>query len=1519
MHAQIQVPPVFALALDYWRFDSNNTNLLSANGYPPIAATNVQIVPTSDGGAAKLDSSEPSLLQYRNTETGSRAMNLTIDEGSVLLDLLPRWTTTNNGGTGPGVWSRIFEADFSTNAVGWLRVFLNPEGTLLYFCGEANGVQTNYVSAQVNFSTNQSYQVVVTYSSDSTAVFLDGQLLGTGPGLMPMPSTPAREGSFRLGSDSVGENQARALFKSAATFFYPLGVWEVANIYAATAGSLSGNSVSTNPVSGNHSGFPAGSIQDGPMETGLSLSSDNPSPPGGGTGGQDDPPGPPPGPQNYPTNSLWIEILTVKTNVASLVLHGTAQDMTYEILSKENLSNSIPWVSEGTVLGAANQDWTPANVTLGARTNRLFLWARSWVDSDGDGLPDWWELANGLDPNNPDTGNTGIPDSYKNPIGDGWNNLYKYEHGMNPGQFYTPPPPKNVMAQLDATGTNVVVSWESGGGPVTQYAVVRVDDQTATTILSSNTFTFHDYTSVNLTTSYSGGPSYQIRAYFPGGATATSQPVTVFRADLGIDVQLFRGPLGKWEIGVPAPVPNLSTIRLIPSGPAPFAFLDIYSTNLVNGVAPLPTNQLPEEVIGVKELGTNGLMGYSPSVPIYVAPESTWFHPIITNFINASAHLKENLKFLLRSATVTLPFEYAANIWTDGYHDPLGPELGDGAYPQDFYVRPASPTNYEYSGFHVFSANLNYPIMHLLRPVAENYLWRNFVFNSADGYDGYSSDYDSVVDRWVRTLMDPVFEYSGSATNPPVALTNASFAWSYYGYYSSSETDALAEGGMYVDGNNHLFLGNNVYNAFGLRINSAHFLGNDGQYTTLTAGGSGTVVPVETDYFLETDVPTLQTEGYYFTPGPFVTYYQYLVPQPIPGSPGFAVTNASPPLIASIGQPMTFSGWAKQRITNSHYSNKFAYLEQYFDQALQIDPNGNITTNSAGPVSPYGEFFPTFAGEAALVTMPDIETGQRGTGVVNVLKLQLDVNHDGVMDLSFGGPDNTSAVRPMIWWVNDDRDYSNDTTDVGHEVLLMPTDGILPLADCIDEKIQSQRDLEDFARLWVCGLPKLPATNGYAITLSMSASSGSPAINLYAQFDTNGSPAYLTDTNAAAAQFTRYYLNNQLSFDFSKKLSTISPNQSYTVPVYTDGTPEWTHFLFEGCGIGRGQLVLTVSKNGTNILCQTSAWFDLRKPSDIFDHAHVESVITAFPSMRTNGAAVSTFKIDSQTDAALGDAKQLIVQLHGWNNNPEQSENYAETMFKRLYWAGYQGRFVALRWPALTGVLSYNRSELVAFRSAGGASACFDFLRSRYPDFSINAAAHSMGNIVMMEALRLQAASGSNALNNYVLMEAASPAHCYDTNTSLCPGLVAEESDHPTPNTYYGYPGAINAALRGTMVNFFNTNDFALAAWVGNQLLQKPESDLGYYIAPGVQPYFIPSILVTDPREIMAFCARPRTYAVGAQPGVHGVIGGTEVDMHVQFGFGDTAADHSGQYTRSIQQVHGFYSRLLEKLDISQP
>ena len=90
-----------------------------------------------------------------------------------------------------------------------------------------------------------------------------------------------------------------------------------------------------------------------------------------------------------------------------------------------------------------------------------------------------------------------------------------------------------------------------------------------------------------------------------------------------------------------------------------------------------------------------------------------------------------------------------------------------------------------------------------------------------------------------------------------------------------------------------------------------------------------------------------------------------------------------------------------------------------------------------------------------------------------------------------------------------------------------------------------------------------------------------------------------------------------------------------------------------------------------------------------------------------------------------------------------------------------------------------------------------------------------------------------------------------------------------TPDTYRGYPGAIDGAVPGGIVNFFNTNDFALAkgdapligsvSWEGNEVAYKPDSGFGYS-SDGTNAYEN-AVLFTDNRQIMSFVARPRAQA----------------------------------------------------------
>ena len=79
---------------------------------------------------------------------------------------------------------------------------------------------------------------------------------------------------------------------------------------------------------------------------------------------------------------------------------------------------------------------------------------------------------------------------------------------------------------------------------------------------------------------------------------------------------------------------------------------------------------------------------------------------------------------------------------------------------------------------------------------------------------------------------------------------------------------------------------------------------------------------------------------------------------------------------------MLIAGYAKQAVLNGK-TNVFAYLGQYFTNAFVMS-NGIVTTNPAGILSEYGEFFPTIPGQVALMTKPDPDqTNIQGTCVSN--------------------------------------------------------------------------------------------------------------------------------------------------------------------------------------------------------------------------------------------------------------------------------------------------------------------------------------------------------------------------------------------------------------------------------------------------------------------------------------------------------------------------------------------------------
>ena len=148
---------------------------------------------------------------------------------------------------------------------------------------------------------------------------------------------------------------------------------------------------------------------------------------------------------DYGTN-LWIAQTAVSAGYLTGIGSNTEADIQYEIQSRTNLLQS-DWQSEGFILGSETTNWTPLSVAQIGRTD-LFIRLKSWAD-DGSGLPIWWQLQY--------FGYVGV-DPYGNPAGDGWNNLQKFQNGMNPTNFYTPAAPQ-VNAAFNGGNNLATVSW----------------------------------------------------------------------------------------------------------------------------------------------------------------------------------------------------------------------------------------------------------------------------------------------------------------------------------------------------------------------------------------------------------------------------------------------------------------------------------------------------------------------------------------------------------------------------------------------------------------------------------------------------------------------------------------------------------------------------------------------------------------------------------------------------------------------------------------------------------------------------------------------------------------------------------------------------------------------------------------------------------------------------------------------------------------------------------------------------
>jgi len=609
-----------------------------------------------------------------------------------------------------------------------------------------------------------------------------------------------------------------------------------------------------------------------------------------------------------------------------------------------------------------------------------------------------------------------------------------------------------------------------------------------------------------------------------------------------------------------------------------------------------------------------------------------------------------------------------------------------------------------------------------------------------------------------------------------------------------------------------------------------------------------------------------------------------------------------------------------------------ARLDLPLVSATAISQNGMIVATDGG----------TNDGEAFLL-VPD--------------ELMVDANNDGKMSFTNAAvhnKDRTKRHAPYQFWVNDDRDEGEKD---------VPTEGQV---DWMKNVIDQDRDLEDFTRLWMSfkGLTELVKSPGVQLQLEWQpndggttwrAADGNPAIKLFPAAETDGGRKYLDKQNWAQLQASVPY--NTTCGMVGRDSSLVLPLAPDVLENLTEGQPN-LYFLFEGVARGKGRLVLKLLKNGEPLAEYPPLYMEIKDVKDMYERWTVGDVTepntSIFSSLDYQVWPTDTpvqkfgFSERPMSDPTTDAEKDYILLVHGWNVSPFGKGSTGDTAFKRLYWQGFKGRFGLFRWPTfyfegeLPPVHHFDASEHRAWESSLGLLSLINRFNAGPFAGRVRVIAHSMGNIVVSEALR-RSQSGQ-IVHTYIASQAAISAHCYDATTPPMQFRLHLGPTMPDVYAYYWQDGATSQPHRwqdegrpsymhadyllgkaGQYFNYYNDKDAALnwPLWQCDQQ-SKPDANYGYRksgFAPSVGFYRDPGFGATwltfpeDRYELFAWAAESHSFALGAQF-VNGVVAashGANVDLKgPPFNYGKTMKFHSAQFMDTNAERRDYWERVLQ-------
>ena len=201
---------VVQCSLGYWRFDS--ATLMTEQGQPPLSYNDIGLAPSWSGTALNINSDPASQVTYWDVFTNGWA-NINCRQGSLRFWFKPN---ASGGQGGPFVYMG------SPDGVDKWELALDSWAGSISFITGSNGVATTNLTADCKMSPTNWMQIVLTYGSNTSSLFINGTLAATGKAVSYWPSLTNRNLGMVIGNNTAYNNSINGQFDEIETFNYPL-------------------------------------------------------------------------------------------------------------------------------------------------------------------------------------------------------------------------------------------------------------------------------------------------------------------------------------------------------------------------------------------------------------------------------------------------------------------------------------------------------------------------------------------------------------------------------------------------------------------------------------------------------------------------------------------------------------------------------------------------------------------------------------------------------------------------------------------------------------------------------------------------------------------------------------------------------------------------------------------------------------------------------------------------------------------------------------------------------------------------------------------------------------------------------------------------------------------------------------------------------------------------------------------------------------------------------------------------